>query len=180
MTPTAVDKMYEEFTRLDVLLRENDLSLGLSVKQHFSKTLLLAAASHFEARLTETVRDFSEASLISRDHPLVGFIERRATTREYHGWFDWKSRTARRFFKLFGTKFATRAKEIVDDDAELDESIQAFLAIGRDRNRLVHGDFASFSMDNTTLEIYRRYSSARMFVDWVPKILRQVANEGEP
>ena len=180
MTPTAVDKMYEEFTRLDVLLTGNDLSLGLSMKQHFSKTLLLAAASHFEARLTETVRKFSEASLISRDHPLVGFVEKKATTREYYKWFDWNSRNARIFFGLFGTKFAARAKEIVDDNAELGESIQAFLAIGRERNRLVHGDFAKFSMNDTVDQIHRRYSSARMFVDWVPEVLRQVTNEGKP
>lgn len=179
MTPTAVDKMYEEFTRLDILITENDLSLGFSVKQHFSKTLLLAAASHFEARLTETVRGFSEASLISRDHPLVGFVE-QATARDYYRWFNWKSGNAQSFFKLFGTKFAARAKEMVNDDAKLDESIQAFLAIGRERNRLVHGDFARFSMDNTTDEIYRRYSIARMFVDWVPDILRQVADEDAP
>ena len=180
MTPTAVDKMYEEFTRLDDLLTENDLSLSLSVKQHFGKTLLLAAASHFEARLTKTVRDFSEASLISRDHPLVGFVEQQATAREYFRWFDWKGRNARSFFGLFGAKFAARAREIVDDNAELGESIQAFLVIGRERNRLVHGDFASFSMNDTADQIYRRYSIARMFVDWVPEILRQVANEGEP
>lgn len=178
MTPTAVDKMYEEFTRLDVLLTGNDLSLGLSMKQHFSKTLLLAAASHFEARLTETVRDFSEASLISRDHPLVGFVE-QATARDYYRWFDWKGRNARSFFGLFGAKFAARAKEIVDDNTELGESIQAFLAIGRERNRLVHGDFARFSMNDTADQIYRRYSIARTFVDWVPEVLRQVANEGE-
>ena len=179
MTPTAVDKMYEEFTRLDELLTGNDLSLGLSMKQHFSKTLLLAAASHFEARLTETVRDFSEASLISRDHPLVGFVE-QATARDYYRWFDWKGRNARSFFGLFGAKFAARAKEIVDDNTELGESIQAFLVIGRERNRLVHGDFARFSMNDTADQIYRRYSIARTFVDWVPEILRQVANEGEP
>ena len=180
MTPTAVDKMYEEFTRLDDLLTENDLSLSLSVKQNFSKALLLAAASHFEARLTETVRELSEENLPFPGHPLVGFIE-QATAREYYKWFDWDAgSSAQRFFKLFGDKFASYAKSVIKRDEKLTLSIQSFLAIGRERNRLVHEDFARFSMNDTADQIYRRYSSARMFVDWVPEILRQVANEGEP
>ena len=170
--------MYEEFTRLNELLEKDYPSLSLSLKQHFGKTLLLAAASYFEARLTETVRDFPVTILCSQDHPLVGFVD-QAIARKYHGWFNWDSGNAHSFFRLFGAKFVTRAKMVVSDDAKLNGSIRDFLEVGRERNRLIHGDFASFSMQKTTREVYDLYSSAKLFVSWVPDILRQVAEEGD-
>jgi hypothetical protein len=67
-------------------------------------------------------------------------------------------------------------KRFVDNDAELKASIEAFLEVGRERNRLVHQDFGSFSMEKTSKEIYELYSAAMKFVDWFPRALADYSN----
>ena len=49
------------------------------------------------------------------------------------------------------------------------------MEIGRDRNRMVHDDFGSFSLEKTSEEIYETYRIGSRFVDWVsastPRVL---------
>ena len=86
-----------------------------------------------------------------------------------------------RFFGLFGTSFQQSMKKEVRENKDLEHSIGAFIEIGRDRNRLVHEDFASFSLEKTSQEIYDLYRSALKFVDWFPiEIRRFCRNESIP
>ena len=52
-------------------------------------------------------------------------------------------------------------------------AIEAFLEIGRERNRLVHQNFGTFTLEKTSKEIYDTYRSAVEFVEWVPRELRE-------
>jgi hypothetical protein len=60
-----------------------------------------------------------------------------------------------------------------NDDDKLARGIQAFLEIGRERNRLVHQNFGTFTLEKTTDEIYQLYESAIYFVEVLPKKLEQ-------
>ena len=62
--------------------------------------------------------------------------------------------------------------EIVNLDQNMAKSISAFLEIGRERNRLVHQDYGSFFLEKSAEEIFGLYVSAMVFVDFVPKALR--------
>ena len=53
---------------------------------------------------------------------------------------------------------------------------QAFMEIGRDRNRLVHQNFGSFSLEKTSSEIYDAFRLATKFVDWFPDALREYSS----
>ena len=64
-------------------------------------------------------------------------------------------------------------REKVRGNKDLENSIGAFIEIGRDRNRLVHENFASFSLEKTSKEIYGLYRSALKFVDWFPVEIRR-------
>jgi hypothetical protein len=66
-------------------------------------------------------------------------------------------------------------KKCVSDDAELKTSIEAFLEVGRERNRLVHQDFGSFTLEKTADEIYTLYSTAMKFVEWFPTAIANYA-----
>ena len=59
------------------------------------------------------------------------------------------------------------------DSQELQLSIKAFLEVGRERNRLVHQNFASFVLEKTAAEIFELYEHALYFVDLIPTRLRQ-------
>ncbi len=64
-------------------------------------------------------------------------------------------------------------KTEVARDASLGDSIHAFLEIGSGRNRLIHGDFVTFSLEKTSEEIYKLYEDAKRFVEWFPDALQK-------
>ena len=110
-------------------------------------------------------------------HPaILALVKAKAVARQYHTWFDWDGRNANSFFRLFGRTFLENMRRKVEDDAVLKEGILAFLEIGRERNRLVHEDYGSFSMEKTSDEIYQLHRSAMVFVDgfagWVRELSR--------
>ena len=57
-------------------------------------------------------------------------------------------------------------------DETLAESIRAFMEIGRERNLLVHSDYASYLINKTPEEIYTLYQKANEFVSIVGVELR--------
>jgi hypothetical protein len=73
---------------------------------------------------------------------------------------------------MFGDEFRSHMVEVVKLDQNMAKSISAFLEIGRERNRLVHQDYGSFFLEKSAEEIFGLYVSAMVFVDFVPKALR--------
>ena len=177
---TPVDRLHDEFTQLLAFLDAHlEVSLRSVADGNFRKALLLAAASYFERRLTGGIVDFA-GEVTSTDHVVRWLVERKAVERQYHTWFDWNARNANQFFRLFGRPFGDHAKALVDSSESLSSSVQAFLEIGRDRNRLVHQDFASFPLEKTSGEVYETYRSATEFVEWFPRELRRFSDTALP
>jgi hypothetical protein len=173
MSPTGVDKLHEDFTTLIALLdAQNEPSLRTSADDIFRRTLLLAAASFFESRIVQCVLDFAE-EITRSDGMITEFIRIKAIERQYHSWFSWKDKNANSFFALFGSEFKSFMKRKLAGDEELESAISAFMEIGRDRNRLVHENFAAFSLEKTSDEIYKSYKSALYFVNTMPQLLRE-------
>lgn len=175
MSATVVDRLHIEFSDLvSVLDLAGELSLRSVAEDNLRKSLLMAAASFFERRMTEAVLEFV-AKITADDHILTWLVRNKAVSRQYHTWFDWEKKNANSFFGLFGVNFKEFMKQCVSDDAELKASIEAFLEIGRERNRLVHQDFGSFSLEKTSDEIYTLYSTAMKFVEWFPTAIASYA-----
>jgi hypothetical protein len=57
-------------------------------------------------------------------------------------------------------------------DEPLAESVKAFMEIGRERNLLVHSDYANYLINKTPEEIYALYQEASRFVSTVGAELR--------
>lgn len=174
---TIVDSLHRDFhALLEFLGEKKEVSLQSVADANLRKTLLMAAASSFERCMTDIVVDFVKEST-SEDHVLVWLVKKKAVSRQYHQWFDWKTQNANRFFSLFGKAFKKYAETTVKDNEDLRSSIHAFLEIGRLRNQLVHQDFGSFTLEKTSQEIYDLYSSAEKFVEWFPHTIRQFSEE---
>jgi hypothetical protein len=178
-TTTMVDRLHTEFSDLISLLdKAGEISLRSTADDNFRKSLLLSAASYFERKIIEGVISFiSESS--QGNNFITSFVRNKAVSRQFHSWFDWEEKNANRFFGFFGKNFLTYMKRIVKEDEALDKSVRAFLELGRDRNRLVHQDFVSFSMEKTSDEIYQLYQFALKFVEKVPAALREFSNNQE-
>ena len=177
MTPTIVDRLQDEFSGLiTVLDKAGEISLRSTADDNLRKVLLMATASYFEHRMTDAVLSF--VSKMTNDHPLItSFVRNKAVSRQYHTWFNWDAKNANSFFGLFGDRFRDFMKQKVKNDDELDASIRAFLELGSDRNRLVHQDFGSFSLEKTSEEIYAQYCRAMTFIDAFPKALGEFTIE---
>jgi len=174
---TIVDQLYTDFIRLVSYLKEEDeISFQVSADANFRKALLLAAASYFERRICDDIITFAKETS-SDNERLVEFIKNKAISRQYHTFFNWESPNANAFFGLFGESFKTLMTEEVENDGKLRESIKAFIELGRERNRLVHQDFGTFSLEKTTDEIYELYRTALSFVQCIPEKLRSLRNK---
>ena len=176
---TPVDTLYEDFTGILKSL-ENDLSLRIRADDIFRKFLLLAAASYFEKRLTETVEGFV-AKATSDDHVLTHLVRKKAVERQYHAWFDWERQNANKFFAMFGDGFRSHMiKELDENSEDIKGAIQAFMEIGRNRNLLVHGDLGAFSLEKKSEEVYEIYKRALVFVEWFPGELAKFTRNPPP
>ena len=173
MPPTVVDRLHENFADLlAVLDKAGEVSLRAVADENFRKSLLLAAASYFERRMTETVLSFIEDTT-NRNVLVVALVRNKAVSRQYHTWFQWGTNNANSFFGLFGNDFRDFMKQRIKDDAQLDDSVRAFLELGGERNRLVHEDFGAFTLEKTTEEIHALYCRALHFVEAIPGALRE-------
>ena len=169
---SSIDALHTDFSELLTYLEERgEVSWRALADANFRKILLIAVASDFERSMQEAVFDFAK-QIAGDDHPLAHLIQNKAIRRQYHTWFNWDARNANSFFGLFGEAFKEDMQQKVRDEEELDASIDAFLEIGRERNRLVHENFADFTMEKTSEDIYRLYNSAKMFVNRFPQFLR--------
>ena len=61
----------------------------------------------------------------------------------------------------------------MNNDDGLAGAIKAFMELGSERNRLVHQDFGTYSLEKTSDEIYKLYETALPFVKSIPDKLRR-------
>lgn len=169
---TVVDRLYDEFNELiSFLEKEDEVSFYNLAGENFTKVLLLAAASYFEDRLVKELLEF--VSEVSKGNELlVKLVENKALRRQYHTFFSWDKNNANQFFGLFGDSFKSFMDNEVKTDDKLAEAIRAFLEIGRERNRLVHQNFGTVSLEKTAEEVYQSYKDALYFVESLPEKLR--------
>lgn len=171
--PTTVDRLYDEYSAvLNHLQSSGQLSLIATADDSLRKALLLSVASYFEHRMTDVVLSFVYDA--SQGNPLVSELVRsKAVSRQYHTWFKWDDKTANQFYGLFGNDFRNHMKRKVAKDPDFDASVRAFLELGNERNRLVHENYGSFTLEKTFQEIYTLYNRALPFVEALPQILRE-------
>jgi hypothetical protein len=115
----------------------------------------------------EFVRDRSSGSMFVQN-----FVRNKAIARQYHNWFGWEENNANKFFALFGSEFRSQMNLLVKSSDDLDAAVRAFLEIGSERNKLVHQDYATFSLEKTLDEIYALYLRALPFIEQLPNSLR--------
>lgn len=172
---TPVDRIYGEFVALKKHLdAQGEVSLSSSADENYRKALILSAASYFETRVCDDIQKYVE-DVCEIGTLVPDLVKNKAiNNRLYFTFFDWnKGTNANQFFAIFGDAFKKRMIQEVTDNNQLQLSIKAFLEVGRDRNRLVHQNFASFVLEKTAAEIFELYERALYFVDLIPTRLRQ-------
>ena len=163
MGSTIVDRLYLEFQEIVDNLDQTELSLRVAAEQILQKSLLVAAASHFEHEVKSQITNL----VMKQDggnELILEFLRNKAIERQYHTYFQWRGNNANSFFGLFGEGFKAHMTKRVKTDRDYEEAISAFLELERERNRLVHEDFGNFPLEKTSEEIFDLYRKASLFV----------------
>jgi hypothetical protein len=165
MSTTRVDGLYRDHRAIDEALNStNETSLAISASDVFRKALLLGAASRFEQLVSALVGEFA-AKCSGGDERLCSLVQQKAIDRQFHTYVDWERSNANKFFKLFGDKFLDAMKKKTAGDVNFASNTRAFIEIVSERNRLVHQDFANYSLEKTTEEIYQLYRNGLKFIE---------------
>jgi RiboL-PSP-HEPN len=168
MTRTSiVDRIYQD--NLDLLLfleAKNEPSFMIQFNTVFTKTLLLSAASYFEHEICGMVQAFI-AHKAQNDEYVMAIVKQRIIERQYHSYFQWKENNANSFFSLFGSAFKEERLQDIKNNLELQPAIKSFMEIGRERNKLVHQNFADCTIEKTADEVYKLYKQAAVFIDFL-------------
>ena len=168
---TIIDQQYKSGNALvDYLKVQQQLTFYTEAENGFRKTILLSAASFFEKEISDTVIEFAKTHT-NNNELIIAIIKQKAVSRQYHTYFNWDSANANTFFTIFGDEFKGRMVTKVKNDERLDKAIKAFLEIGRERNKMVHQNFAEIVIDKTADEIYTLYQMAIYFIDVIKQEL---------
>lgn len=170
MRSTKIAAIKTEYQELTQYCQENgQFSFAMYIDDSYKKILLLSAASYFEAVIVQCVHDFA-VKTSKNNKEIVSFIDNKALTRQYHTFFEWEGKNTNKFFSMFGQDFKIKARQIIDE-RKLSEAEVAFLTVGKERNYLVHRNFAEATINSTFDEIFRKYERACDFADLVKELL---------
>lgn len=159
----AIAALFKDYGENYTFLMENShISIANDYKSQYSKVMLLSTASYFESKITQIMLEILNPHTCSITH---GFMETKALKRQYHTLFNWDHRNANQFFSLFGSEFKEFMKEKLNADVDLNKSISDFMVLGSTRNKLVHGNYATFHLTLTAEDIFAKFENAIKFVD---------------
>ena len=126
------------------------------------KVMLLSCASYFEAEIQELIKKFVKQQ--SLDDRVLSFVQNKAIARQYHTYFKWDGKNVNSFLAMFGNDFKNEVQRKIADNEELKIQMKAFLEIGNERNKMVHENFLTYSLEKTFEEIVDLYHKGKQFV----------------
>jgi hypothetical protein len=157
-----VERVYEELLFLREHLESSSAEPTIlnTLSSVDAKVMLLCSASYFERTICDGI--LIAFSRSASQNIMISFLENHALNRKYHTLFNWNDNNANSFFGLFGEDFKKHMKKILNDEQQ--KYMRDFLEIGRERNKLVHNNYATFNLNYTAKEIYEKFSTANKFV----------------
>lgn len=159
----AISALFKDYCEnYNFLMKSSQVSIATDYKAQYSKVMLLSTASYFESKIIQIMFDMLNPSTCLITH---GFMETKALKRQYHTLFNWDQSNANQFFSLFGAEFKNFMKDKLAEDTELNSSIRDFMVLGSTRNKLVHGNYATFQLTLTADDIFAKFENAIKFVD---------------
>ena len=165
MSTTIIDTLLERHSKIGKFLEDQgEISLKSDSDDEFRKVLVLCIASYFEHLVTDAIIVLARST---SSEPIASLIKVKAVSRQYHTYFNWDGNNVNQFLKLFGDNFQNTVSAEIKKNSKLEQGAKAFLAIGQQRNILVHENFASVSLTWTTEEITQNYQSASEFVTYL-------------
>ena len=167
MQSDRIENQYKDAKDLfNYLMDKDEVSYATYIDDVYKKVLLLSAASYFEKTISTTLIDFANKAGKS-DIRLAYLIQNKVIQRQYHTFFNWDSKNSNQFWGMFGDEQKERARSRIDQDEQIKDAEIAFLKLGKQRNLLVHENFAEQVINDTVDDIYNNYRRACIFIDFI-------------
>lgn len=171
MESERIERQYQDSQELyNYLLGKGEISFATYIDSVYKKVLVLSAASYFESKISELISKYATKASGS-DKRIVNLIESKVIERQYHTLFDWKANNTNTFWKLFGESTKDSVRQHIDGDEDMKVAERSFIDLGRQRNLLVHENFAEFDVNITVEEIYNKYRKACKFILLIETVL---------
>jgi len=130
-------------------------------ENRFKKCLLMTIVGYFEERIKLIIKTYFEEN---GNQIISDFIEDRRLM-PYHTIFNVKASNINGFLNMFGQDFKNEFNVMKEKDELLNEAIELFLELGRDRNYIAHGNFATRNINSNSNELLHKYNKAKYFID---------------
>ena len=155
----------------NLAMKCGEVSLGVAVSDVGTKDLLISMGSYFEHEVTDSIKRFYLRAL--KTESPIEFINKAALARKFYTLFDFKTNNANSFFGHFGEDFKKHMKSTIEADDKLKKAIEDFMYICSSRNKLVHGNYSEFNLDDTSEELLSKFKSADSFVTQIETLLTE-------
>lgn len=162
-------RIYGEFVSLLSLVPEQEPSARSDLSALYAKVLAVSAGSEFEDWGTNLLTDAVKKR--ANDLEFAKIVNERMIERKYFQFFDFDLANFNKIWALFPSPKTVEAKAILKKDDDLQESVRKFMSLNRERNRLVHQNFAGASAEYTVDEIVAMFRQACAAVAWIESAL---------
>lgn len=171
MESERIERQYQDSQELyEYLIGKSEITFATYINNVYKKVLVLSAASYFESVISKQIAEYA-TNVSGSDKRIVTLIENKIISRQYHTLFNWDGKNTNTFWTLFGEETKTKVREQINSDAGLRSAEIDFIDLGKQRNLLVHENFAEFDVNITIEEIYKKYKSACTFIDFISTVL---------
>mgnify|MGYP004521036813 CR=1 FL=1 len=171
MESDRIERQYQDSKDLVAYLMGNsEVSFATYIDNVYKKVLVLSAASYFESVISKYISDYA-TKVSGSDKRIVTLIENKVIERQYHTFFDWESKNTNKFWSLLGENTKSKVRQQLNSNEHLKAAEQAFIDLGRQRNLLVHENFAEYDVNTTVEEIYTKYKLACEFISFMSTVL---------
>lgn len=170
---TPIQKFIEDYNDLQkILIGNGEISSSITVNEHYRKIFLLSCASFYETEIIEIIREFVFRN--SKDNRVFELLNKKAIQRQYHTYFNWdQTNNINQFLGCFGEEFKIKISSEIKNDENLSQYVKAFLIIGSERNKMVHGNFLEYKLEKTFEEIIQLHNDAKQFIEYLKKVFNR-------
>lgn len=171
MESERIERQYQDSQELyEYLIGKGEITFATYINNVYKKVLVLSAASFFESVISKQISEYATKASGS-DKRIVTLIENKVIERQYHTLFNWDAKNTNAFWSLFGETTKAKVREQINSDEKLRTSEVDFVELGKQRNLLVHENFAEYDVNITVEEIYKKYKSACDFISFIATVL---------
>lgn len=174
---SQTQRIFSEYDAAIKVVPATEPSIKSDLESLYSKAVAVSAASEFEEHVTQIVANAFDVR--TTDPEFSKYLKDSLVVRKYFQFFDFKANNFNKLWSMFPPHAKTHCETLLKDNPLLDGRIRDFMAVNRERNRLVHQNFAAASPEYTVVEIFSLFQSGCEAVGLIESALQKSASSEE-